>query len=206
MSDNRFAYCEGRSVELVNVLLTQKLESALAAGYKVDAIFLDCTNAFNRVDHEQLFNRLKSFGLPGMWLGLIGCYLRNRSQCVVVNGSKSQFVSETSGVPQGSIIGPQFFNCLVSTTPASVVESSELVQYANDFLLVRDKSDEKMLQLDLNALFRWAEENHLLFCPTKSVHLRFSRKRAQGVPAQYDLSGNTTLNEQQTNYLGLYSD
>lgn len=70
-----------------------------------------------------------------MVVELTRSYLRARQQCVTVNGAQSEFSTESSGVPQGSVLGPQFFNCLVNAAPESLTNGSELVQYADDFLI-----------------------------------------------------------------------
>ena len=72
-------------------------------------VFLDISKAFDRVWHEGLLYKLKSYGINGPLLTLIKNFLTNRFQRVVLNGQVSDWKEVLAGVPQGSILGPLFF-------------------------------------------------------------------------------------------------
>ena len=72
---------------------------------EVRSIFLDISKAFDKVWHEGLLYKLKSFGISGNLLNLIKHYLTDRFQRVLLNGQCSNWQPVLAGVPQGSILG-----------------------------------------------------------------------------------------------------
>ena len=76
---------------------------------EVCAVFLDISKAFDKVWHDGLIFKLKQNGISGNLLKLFENYLNNRKQCVVLNGSCSDYSTIESGVPQGSVLGPLLF-------------------------------------------------------------------------------------------------
>ena len=76
---------------------------------EVRAIFLDISNAFDKVWHGGLVFKLRQNGVSGILLRLLGNYLRNRKQRVVLNGSFADYSLLNSGVPQASVLGPLLF-------------------------------------------------------------------------------------------------
>ena len=73
------------------------------------AVLLDFSKAFDRVWHDGLINKLESSGISGNLLSLIGNFLEDWKQRVVLNGQSSQWEALAAGVPQGSVLGPLFF-------------------------------------------------------------------------------------------------
>merc|ERR1712074_472216 len=72
-------------------------------------IYLDLTKAFDTLNHEILINKLQYYGLQNNSLNLMKNYLENRCQFVTMNSVNSQKLPISTGVPQGSILGPLLF-------------------------------------------------------------------------------------------------
>ena len=77
--------------------------------YEVRSVFLDISKAFDKVWHEGLIFKLKQNGICGPLIDLLGNYLKNRKQRIVINGLYSNYFQIKSGVPQGSVLGPLLF-------------------------------------------------------------------------------------------------
>lgn len=148
----------------------------------VDAVYLDFAKAFDKCDHGVILHKLKQFGISGK-LGIwLHSFLTNRQQAVCVMGEISSKTWVTSGVPQGSVLGPLLFSILISDINSGVSISS-LLSYADDtkiYVGISESLDESTLQADLSQIYEWAEANNQEFNTKKFEAIRFSLESDHG--------------------------
>ena len=119
-------------------------------------IYLDYSKAFDRVPHARLIFKWLGYGIDGVLLKWIKDFLTNRKQRVCVRGSYSSWCNVTSGVPQGSVLGPILFIIYVNDLPEVV--QSKLWMFADDTKIYRTISsneDSILLQNDLSIIMKW---------------------------------------------------
>ena len=141
-------------------------ESAMDSGLQTDAFILDFAKAFDSVSHERLKAKLHGYGISGktlIWLDsfLYVCY---RFRRVIVNGAKSKWLNVTSGVPQGTVLGPVLFNLFINDIVHGI--KSEIRLFADDcicYRIIRSRDDCDQLQRDISTLGSWARQWSMKF-------------------------------------------
>ena len=169
-----------RSCVTQMIQYVQFLASTLDCGGQVDTIYLDMAKAFDRVPHQTLLYKLRYLGFRDPLLSWIEDYLTNRRHRVIIEGVDSQWKPVTSGVPQGSIIGPILFLIYIHDIGSDLFTDSLLHLFANDAKLSRAITthiDCSTLQVDISSVNTWCETWDMNFNPIKSKHLRITKKR-----------------------------
>ena len=175
-----------------NLLMARELWcEARNRRHPVHAVFVDFSKAFDRVDHGILLQKLHACGIRGKIIRWVAAYLSGRSWQVRLNNSLSSVRLSTSGVPQGSVLGPRLFTIYVSDLPSQL--TSHCLLYADDLKIwreVQSAQDPEELQLDLDRLQDWAARNNLPVNPKKCCTMHIG---GQGPPREYHIHG-VTLN------------
>ena len=106
----------------------------------------------SRVSHEKLLFKLECLGIGGSLLAWFRSYLSGRRQTVLIDSEPSDFLPETSGVPQGLILGPLLFLLFINDMPNAIAKETSLPLFADDsncFRLILGRDDGDKLQDDL---------------------------------------------------------
>jgi hypothetical protein len=204
--DNDLITCDQHGFQGSCSCVTQLIEClsdwvhAYDAGLETDAIYLDFSKAFDTVAHKRLIHKLNNLGIKGNVLSWIEAFLLGRRQRVVLRNGVSGWKDVTSGVPQGSILGPVLFLLYVNDLPDCVASTAKL--FADDtklYRIIRDEKDCQSLQDDMNALAAWSRIWLLRFNADKCVVLRI---RA-AMNYAYTLNGTYLMTEKDQRDLGV---
>ncbi len=172
---------------------TRILDRALDQGYGTDAVYLDYQKAFDTVPHERLISKLSSYGIRGQILHWIKDFLTNRRIRTKVRESVSEWSEVTSGVPQGSVLGPTLFLVYVNDIPEIVNSSIKL--FADDtkaWRVLKTEEDRVKLQQDLDSLEEWSRKWLLKFNASKCKVMHIGRKNTK---ASYFMGEGDTRSE-----------
>ncbi|XP_019632664.1 PREDICTED: uncharacterized protein LOC109476223 [Branchiostoma belcheri] len=156
-TEHQHGFLPGRSTTTQLLECLEDWTKWLDNDMPVDVIYMDYQKAFDSVPIQRLLIKTESYGIKGKPLQWIGSFLTGRKQRVVVNGSRSSWAPVSSGVPQGSVLGPVLFTLYVNDMP-EVVDST-LKLFADDTKLYRsvgESQDCQELQNDLDKLQDWA--------------------------------------------------
>ena len=174
-NETQHGFRKARSTQTNLIEYYESILHQLETNTSVDSIYLDFSKAFDKCDHGKILDKLKALGITGKLHRWIEDFLRNRKQIVVVNGCKSQPVSVSSGVPQGSVLGPILFLILMYDITDGI-NSSILSSFADDTKVwrgVNTNASVIQLQNDLNNIYNWALLNNMKFNDKKFQAIRF---------------------------------
>ena len=176
--DCQHGFRKRRSCETQLILTIDDLARGLNDKQQIDAILLDFSKAIDRVPQKRLLLKLKHYGVRGNILSWIEDFLSARTQKVIIEGSKSTPSPLSSGVPQGTVLGPLLFLAYINDMPECV--RSEIKLFADDSLLYRriqNNADCCQLQEDLDKLQEWEQKWQIAFNADKCEVIRITNKK-----------------------------
>jgi hypothetical protein len=150
-------------------------------GGNCEQLYLDFSKAFDKVDHSLLIRKLAAMGIRGKLGTWLGRFLLKRTQAVRVGSRISSWTQVTSGVPQGTVLGPLFFLCFIADLGGDLaMGSSMILKFVDDTKLIKGVSspdDIEALQDDLEKLYQWQEANNMEWNGSKFQALRMGSDR-----------------------------
>lgn len=175
------------------VEFTNDLANNINSKQQTDAVYTDFTKAFDSVNHTLLLHKISGYGVCGPLFKLLTSYLSGRTQVVVIDGGISNSEIVTSGVPQGSILGPLLFTLYVNDIP-SCIKHSKCLMYADDLKIYRPVCtvrDCLLLQKDIDCLSEWCSVWKLDLNVAKCNVITFTNKKKHVILFHYILNGVT---------------
>ena len=150
---SQHGFVSGRSCTTQFLEFMEEATQALDRGEDVDVIYLDFAKAFDKVPHKRLLRKLSGYGIKGKVCNWIKEFLSNRKQRVVINWTKSEWRKVTSGIPQGSVLGPILFLIFINDMPE--VLNCCIKLFADDAKLyspIKEENDRIRMQVGLKML------------------------------------------------------
>jgi len=178
IAPEQHGFRKGFSTTTNLVSYTSDLLYAMKNNIQVDAIYTDFSKAFDKVDHGLLIMKLNKMGIRNKLLQWIKSYLSKRTQKVKINGISSSIINVTSGVPQGSHLGPILFNVFINDL-TSKIKFCKYLLYADDMKLYKEincTSDAELIQNDINSVQNWCKANFMYLNVSKCNIVTFSKK------------------------------
>lgn len=180
--DSQYGFREEHSTELASLELIDRLLVELDNGETPLSIFMDLSKAFDTLNHDILLYKLKYYGIVGPALELFKSYFKNRKQYVELENVKSSFINITTGVPQGSILGPLLFIIYINDI-SSVSTLFKPIIYADDTTLFTTLSTIENSNLthdlthnvnhELSKVCEWLKINKLSLNAKKTKYMLF---------------------------------
>ena len=191
-SQYQFGFISGRSTVLQLLHVLNLWIEVLDQGGTLDAIYCDFMKAFDKVPHKRLVYKVEKYGIKGNVIKWIESFLNGRTQCVSINNHKSSYAPVTSGIPQGSVLGPILFVIYINDLPEVINGGSLAFLFADDtkmFRQIKLPNDLIIQQKDIENAVNWSNIWLLKFHPDKCVHLGIGSHRDSIKDYQPNLNG-----------------
>ena len=174
----------------------------------VIGIYLDLQKAFDTVNHDILLYKLSNYGIRGVVYQWFKSYLTGRKQFTTLAGFHSETVPVSTGVPQGSVLGPLLFllyiNDIYNATPYVRVklfaDDTNLFLYDKSLLNLFDRANES-----LQCLHKWFVANKLSLNVAKTCYSVFGSKE-QDIGLKLTINGQNIERVGSCKYLGIFID
>lgn len=176
ISRNQYGFQQKKGTKHVLQEFSNCIRENLDKNNNLLVLFIDLRKAFDSVNFDILLNKLYNIGVRGPLFDWFNSYLKNRKIKVKLNNYTSEERLITSGVPQGSVLGPLLFIIYINSI-FSTIKNCKIYMYADDAVLISaHKNFDKcvaMLQEDFNMICKWCHDNDLTINEkkTKVMHI-----------------------------------
>lgn len=207
ITPDQHGFIPNRSIETNLVCFMYNCHSSLDKNMQVDCVYTDFHAAFDKIDHHILLAKLLKYGVSSGLVLWLKSFISNRSIKVNIGASFSSAFSNSSGVPQGSVLGPLLFVVYINDIVNYLPDACKLL-YADDlkiFLPVNNLADCHTLQNSLLDFNSWCARNHLFVNVSKCSVVTFTRKK---YPVLYDykIAGSSVPRSTEVRDLGVLLD
>ena len=205
---SQYGFRKMHSTELAALELTDRILKDIDERNVSLAIFMDLSKAFDTLDHQILLTKLNFYGIGGLALDWFSSYLTGRKQYVEVDGVKSGLLPLSTGVPQGSILGPLLFLIYMNDIP-NANEDFKYILYADDTTLFSTIQVLATTPFDVNnqltQIYDWLAVNKLSLNIKKTKYIVFHaiNKDIDGLIPELKINDIIIERVENFNFLGL---
>ena len=163
ITHNQHAYRQKHSTQTCLIEVVNHLYELLDRKRIPAVISLDLSKAFDSINHDLLLSKLADLKMSESTIKWIKSYLSNRKQITKFQHFTSEEEEITSGIPQGSILGPLMFVCFTNDFSKSFDTSIKIMSYADDTQIVVDDKNMENLKTKIKSAIdtaqKWYREN-----------------------------------------------
>ena len=206
----QFGFRENMSTELAILKMQNLISNVLNEKQNAFALFLDLSKAFDTLNHSTLLDKLQHYGIRGTAYNWFSSYLSNRTQFTFYNCHQSATSNISTGVPQGSILGPLLFIIYVNDITNATTDTN-FILFADDTNIIFNygkqmtKTKNQNINKKLEELSNWFSANKLSINTSKTKYMIFHTPRNINSVADYNfyLNGSKIECTNQIKFLGV---
>lgn len=210
LDTNQCGFRMGRSTLDHLVRLETSIREAFVHRQHCVSVFFDLEKAYDTTWRYGIFKDLHMYGIRGRMLRCIQDFLTNRTFQVRFGSTLSDVFLQENGVPQGGVLSVTLFAVKINSLAAAIPPSVSYSLYVDDvqisFSSCNLSSCERQLQVSINKMSKWADENGFRFSPEKTVCVHFSLRRGLSLEPSLQLNSISVPVKQEHKFLGVVFD
>ena len=209
LAEQQYGFRTNHSTEYAAVKLVDTISKEMESGSTPTALYIDLSKAFDTLSFDILLYKLNYYVVKGNAFKLLKNYLTNRKQYVVFNSQNSETVDITSGVPQGSILGPLLFSICINDL-ITISNKLKFIMYADDTTIYFNLEDfdpyhlKRDINNELEKITLWLKMNKLSLNVQKTKFMIFHRKQKQISELNIAINDTDIERVESFNFLGLH--
>ncbi|MGL4677181.1 MAG: reverse transcriptase domain-containing protein, partial [Brevinema sp.] len=210
LSPDQYGLRKQRSTTDSLFRLTNEIQKGFTTNMQTIAVFFDIEKAYDTVDHQMLLNNIKNIGIQGKMLLFLEDFLKERILKVRIgNVHSSSFVVKT-GIPQGSVLSVTLFAIAINNITNIIPKPIKISLFVDDIVIFNSGYDAvsvtTKLQNTIDKITKWAVINGFTFSSTKTIAMRFTRRREREIIPTLKLEGLPLEYGEKVKFLGMTLD